>query len=289
MLSRLVLVLTLLNAPWPAHASPPPTDDVIVTTDGAILRGHVSELRPGKSATIVLLDGRTRTLQWGEIAKSEGPSFPREHAARETKEEEPLDLMQPGPGRAALTVESAGKQQRIRLHVDSGVRINGFGYSVSAEVCRTPCRVYLPPATYGIESVGEGVTSAFTIVDVGPGGAHVKLKAASSRVHGAGLALVLVGSLTAAAGGIVMAVAPLTSSVSSALGEPSSQDNMLLGGGITLGAGLAMLIPGAVMMGVSKGGAVEKDSFERAPVDKTLQVNAGPTRGGGWVGASVRF
>lgn len=285
MLARRLLVLVALLA-LPSLARAEAQEDVIVTRDGAILHGHISELRPGKSATIVLLDGSTRTIQWGDIARSSGPSFPE---ARKP-EDEPVDVLKPGPGRVPFLVESAGAPQRITLHVDSGVRVNGFAFTVSAELCRTPCTLYLPPGTYGVESHAEGVVGAFTVAQVGDNGGHLKLKAKSSAVRGGGIALVAVGAAALLAGGITMAMGPLFSTGVSLTGESTYDATPLyIGGGATMGAGAVMIVAGSVMIAKTKGGAAEEGDYEKRPASPTLQVNAAPLRDGGWLGATVRF
>ncbi len=283
-LSAVVLALSLVGMVAPARAES--AEDVIVTRDGAILRGHVTEMRPGKTATIVLLNGESRVVKWDDIAKSTGPSFPSEKPAAPA--EEHVDILKPCAGRVPYVVESAGKQQRLALHVSSGVSVNGFVFTVAAEVCRTPCTLYLPPGDYGIESWGEGVTHAFTHIEVGASGGHLKLRAGRAGVYKAGVGLIVLGAITAIVGGSLMATGGLISSTSHA-STTNSGDSLLLGGGITLGAGAALIIPGAVMVATAKGGAVEKDSYEKAPPARTLQVNAMPLKDGGFVGATVRF
>ena len=45
----------------------------------------------------------------------------------------------------------------------------------------------------------------------------------------------------------------------------------------------------AVMIAKTKGGLADEGTYEKAPSARTLQVSAGPTRGGGGGGATVRF
>jgi hypothetical protein len=49
--------------------------DVIVQKDGVMRRGRVTELRPGRSVRLILLDGERRIVKWGDIARASGPSF----------------------------------------------------------------------------------------------------------------------------------------------------------------------------------------------------------------------
>jgi hypothetical protein len=291
MSSRLVLCLAILLFPLASQASG--TEDVIITTDGAILRGHVSELRPGKSATIVLLDGRTRTLSWSEIAKSEGPSFPEARPAA-TEEDDRINPLEPGPGRVPLVVESAGRQQSISLHFAGAIRINGWGVSVTARICDTPCTMYLPPGGYVLQSEADGVVAARTPVTVSTTGGRVKLKAPPSGVRAGGVALVAIGSAAILAGAMTMAMEPIFGTVTdySAPGDSTynttSGANMIVGGGITMGLGAAMIVPGAIMIAKTKGGIAEESAYENAP-NRQLQVNAGASHNGGWLGATVRF
>ena len=291
MLSRLVLCFALLSLPLAAHATG--SEDVIVTTDGAILRGHVSELRPGKSATIVLLDGRTRTLQWSEIARSEGPSFPDARPAAQPEEDDRINPLEPGPGRVPLAVESAGKQQSISLHFTGAIRVNGWGLTVTARICDTPCTMYLPPGSYELLSEADGVVSAVTPVTVPPAGTRVKLKATSSGLRGGGVALVTIGGVAVLVGALVMAFAPLNADIIdvTSSGGTTHTDNstpLLVGGGVTMGVGAAMIIPGAIMLAKAKGGVAEESAYDKTP-NRQLQVNAGASHNGGWLGATVRF
>jgi hypothetical protein len=289
MLSRILVCLALFSLPLAARAAP--NEDVIITTDGAILRGHVSELRPGKSATIVLLDGRTRTLTWSEIAKSEGPSFPEsKRAAAQEAEDEHINPLAPGPGRVPLLVESAGKQQSISLHFADAIQINGWGLSVTARICDTPCTMYLPPGPYVLQSEAEGVVAARTPVTVSPSGGHVKLKATSSGLRTGGVLLVAFGSAAVLGGALTMAMSPLMTVATTTVSGQQTYDGtpLVVGGGITMGVGAAMIIPGAIMLAKSKGGLTEEGTYDGAPT-RTLQVNAGGARNGGWLSATVRF
>jgi hypothetical protein len=287
MLSRILLCVALVATP--AFAQSATGEDVIVTTDGSILRGHVSELRPGKSATIVLLDGRTRTLAWNEIARSDGPSFPS--AAPPPADD--LDPLRPGPGRVPLVVESAGKAQDLSLVAD-GIKVNGFGLSLSARVCRTPCTLYLQPGLYTLLSEGGGLVSARTEVNVGARGGRLRLKAVSSSGRVAGIVLTSLGAAAILAGASTMLVVPFDEDIVTtdiSIGEQASFDPrpLYIGGGIAMGVGAAMIVTGAVLIAKAKGGAQDEESNAIPRPTRSLQVDAGPMRGGGWVDASIRF
>src|SRR6185312_14358276 len=181
---------------------------------------HVSELRPGKSATIVLLDGRTRTLSWSEIAKSEGPSFPDAKPAA-TEEDDRINPLEPGPGRVPLVVESAGAQQSISLHFAGAIRINGWGVSVTARICDTPCTMYLAPGAYVLQSEADGVVAARTPVTVSATGARVTLTAPAVGVRGGGVAFIAVGGAPNLAGVLITAILPRFASVN---GDPTTRE-----------------------------------------------------------------
>jgi hypothetical protein len=287
MLSRILLCLALVSTP--AFAQSATGEDVIVTTDGSILRGHVSELRPGESAVIVLLDGRTRTLAWSEIARSEGPSFP----STAPPPEDDLDPLRPGSGRVPLVVESAGKEQDLSLVAD-GIKVNGFGLSISARICQTPCTLYLQPGVYTLLSEGRGLVSARTEVSVHSRGGHLRLKAISTRGRTIGIVLTSLGGAAILAGAATMMVIPDYQDVvrtDIAIGEQASFDPrpLYIGGGIAMGVGAAMIATGAVLIAKAKGGVEEEDSTATPRPTRSLQVDAGPMRGGGWMGATVRF
>jgi hypothetical protein len=124
----LIALLALAAASTAARAEEPP--DVVVLTDGTIMQGRLAELKPDDHVTLVLLTGEPRTVDYAEIARMSGPSFPQSESA-------------PGAGgqnppRVTLTVEGG----RERVAVDHHVVIGG---DRSAAIAPPPLYL-LPPS-----------------------------------------------------------------------------------------------------------------------------------------------
>ena len=170
----------------PLAARAASSEDVIITTDGAILRGHV-ERRPVRVGHHRSPRRRTRTLEWREIAKSEGPSFPRPHRRRARRTSTSTRSSPARPRAAPRRV--GGKQQSISLHLRRERRSAIDGASASPPPCDTPCTMYCRPApTSCSRSVASSPRTPVTARSAAP----VKRKAASRRAR-CWFALVAIG------------------------------------------------------------------------------------------------
>ncbi len=188
-------------------------EDVVSLRDGTIYRGHVTELKPGDHLEIVLLDGRTQTVQWADIDKSVGPSFP------EVKRNPAERFLKPAPGRVPVQVETAGKslvvgvlQARPNIGQDSTTFDDGFNVSQltanyqsssGVVVCSTtPCQIYARPGLLKLQASGDDILSYSSEIVVANGGVHVKLRAPS--VQGRALSTkLLIGALPAGIVGLL--------------------------------------------------------------------------------------
>ena len=210
----------LLAAVQPAAAQVqvPSTEDVVTLRDGTILRGHVTLLKPNDHLEIVLLDGRTQSVQWSLIAASVGPSFP----APKTRPAE--RFLKPAPGRARVIVESTGRSLTVGVlsmrpaigqdsaTISDGVSIDQFTADYQSRkgvvVCvATPCQIFARPGPLTLQTSGLGLLASSSEVIVPPEGVRVRVRApqASDRraavLFGAwSLATVLTGGIVAATG-----------------------------------------------------------------------------------------
>ena len=85
-------------------------------------------------------------------------------------------LLRPGPGRARVEIESNGDQQTIGIPIGL-VYQQQWDYVRRAELCTTPCTLYLAPGAYDLYSSGPGVVSATGHYVVPADGARFRLHA----------------------------------------------------------------------------------------------------------------
>ena len=100
MIARVLALCAVLFA-GAAYAAESGADDVVVLTDGTMLRGHVAEMKPGEMVTLVLHTGQTRVIAWSQIRSTSGPSFPSENASVEEHDD---NYLAPGPGKVPVRV-----------------------------------------------------------------------------------------------------------------------------------------------------------------------------------------
>jgi len=151
-----------------AYAADEAPLDLIVMKDGALVRGHVVEMVPNARIVIQIATGETRTVEWAQIARTEGPSFAPISSAPPAPTQPPVQptpiviaepLLTPAPGRVPLQVESTGQQLRVGEPVGTGTAYNGrdvvtvrFGRTV----CSTPCTLHVAPGSVGLWVEGAG-------------------------------------------------------------------------------------------------------------------------------------
>jgi hypothetical protein len=284
------LCLALASAPRAAHAQSADAPDVLVLADGTTLRGHVTEIHPGRDTTIVLLSGTTRTVPVADIASSSGPSFAPAPAPSQAPSTAILPVQSgadplatdpaalanvyraPGPGRAPVRVESPGGQQVIATDV-STANVAGFPLSVRRDVCLTPCTLYLPLGMHRIYAGGADMEHSTSVLDVPPSGLQLTLNARSFATLRAAVVLDVLGVL-----GMTASV-PMLIFAAAENGNHADHDPVLWSGAIALGLGTAMLITGIALDAGSPRGAASV-----TPLPERASARAG---GGGRLGVGV--
>ena len=251
-------------SPWPVAPQGPAAvlgmgEDVVTLRDGTILRGHVTELRPNDHVEIVLLDGRTQIVQWGDLAASSGPSFPA--AARRNLAQR---YLQPSPGRVPIELDAprtpvsvgvmraypAIGQEAMTLDQDGDVSQLTMDYQSrnGVVVCSaTPCRIYARPGALDLQVSGQNVLSYTAQLSVPEAGAHVRLRApnAAQRRTGTLLTMNSLGALVA--GGVLMGLgAAFDSGPASSHTHDSSSLYYGLGGAV-MGVGAVMAVTGIIL------------------------------------------
>jgi hypothetical protein len=263
MRSLLVSIL-LLATVAPARAQ---SDvDAVTLRDGAILRGHVAEIRPNQSVTIVLLTGETRVVRWSDFVAGSGPSFPGTTLAPPPQQpaigppqliyESPTypeqAFLKPGPGRVPLMVESAtGKKIFVGVPI-GGTTVIGFGMSATAHrrLCDGPCTLYVPTGNFTFNTTANDV-SYDTDVDVGPRGVRLKMRTPSRGRSFGGIAMVSSGGALGIIGGTLLA-----------FGGGRSDENSWYGaGGALLGVGVGLLAGGIYLLATNTRGIAERQDL----------------------------
>jgi hypothetical protein len=229
-----------------AHAaiasSPSAAYDVVVTTDGILLQGHVAELRPGESVTLVLLSGETRLINWSEIQSTRGPSFP-------VPPPPPDPALQPGPGRVPVVVHSTGEQ----LPVGRG--------ATWPQICATPCTLWLPPGPFPLHVGGGVARETAATIDVPSDGLMLTVRPGSqARFHTGTMLLwpaignIVLGSIFAGIGSVA---------------DGGPRNTFAITGYVGIGVGAMLLTTAATLIGTSRGGIVKRCSGVRVAIAPT--------------------
>jgi hypothetical protein len=260
------LFLLLLGLPALAQSA---SEDVITLHDGAILRGHVTVVRPGIEVEIVLLDGRAQIIPCSDIATTAGPSFPVAPPNLAAQ------FRAPGPNRVPLLVESTGGPLTVgvmrtpsigetSMTIDDGsdaARLDiNYQQRRGVVVCETtPCQLYAPPGHLVLQASGRDILSYTADLDLPVAGARVSLRAPSASHRRAGVLLVA-GSLgTAIAGAVMAGVGASFDRTTPALPmrNDSSSTTYYGIGGALIGSGVVMAIVGGALWASGKTGVEE--------------------------------
>ena len=108
----------------------------------------------------MLEDGSTRTVPWSALATGSADIWNLQAAANwrtppapppapsTASEWAPVDLLQPGPGRVPLHVESDGEPQTV------GIGAPGRRREPLGVLCTTPCTLYVYPGLFPLYTGG---------------------------------------------------------------------------------------------------------------------------------------
>jgi hypothetical protein len=301
MTARVLVCLLFCSVAW----SQPKAVDTVVAWDGTVYRGQVAELKPGRSVSIVLLNGQTRTIPWSEIKSTHGPSFessgappptaPPPMASSPMAEPDVDPLLTTGPGRVPLEVDSA-TERHITVSVPTGGAQGvgyGFGGSFSISVmsyrrlCISPCTLYVRPGLFTLNTAAD--VSYNTSIDVPAGGVAVKMHT-PTRWRGIGGAMLAAGGGSLVLVGIlVAAVGPVLALDSNGNRDAGAASGYYAGGAVTALVGAGMIGGGIYLILTNHRGVAERRELNRP--SEQWQVNVAPaaTRGGGTLAASLRF
>ncbi len=167
------------------------------------------------------------------------------------------DLRVRGPDRVPLVIESPRGRQTLGVTVErSWLRVD------RDDVCATPCTLFVPPGPMVLSSAGRGIAPEDTTLTVPPEGLLVRLRAPSEIARTGGRVLTVLGFFAGLAGAVLL----ISAASEAGSGHAGSGTTALaIGGGSAMGAGAAMMIPGLILLGSSRGGV----ESEAAPPSTT--------------------
>ncbi|HSQ64765.1 MAG TPA: hypothetical protein VLM85_16185 [Polyangiaceae bacterium] len=215
--------------PQPVAIETPPVGaahggDTLVLKDGTTLHGTIREMTPGQAVTIVLPDGKVRTVEWSAVdrvdidrARAPAPPAPAQTTTA-------VHLEGAGPGIVLQALDERGTEGKWQT------------------VCEGACDRDLPTGgLYRVDGPGLRTSRPFRL----PEGSRVdyQVHAASSLGFAGGLTLVIVGGVALLTG--------LTLLVELAVYDANGYiipDGFLVAGGLLTGGGLAAFIPGIFLM-----------------------------------------
>ena len=257
------LAAAQIVTPWPSTPTDPAAllgmgEDVVTLRDGTVLRGHVTELKPNDHVEIVLLDGRTQSVAWGDLASTRGPSFPalaRKNLAAK--------YLQPSPGRVPVELDAPRTPVSVgvmRAHPAIGQEAMTFDQDGDVSqltmdwqsrhgvvVCAaTPCRIYARPGALDLQVSGQNILAYTAELAVPDAGAHVQLRAPNAAQRRTG-ALLTMSSLSAiVAGGVFMGLGAAFDNTTPSRHDSSTALYYGLGGAV-VGVGAVMAVTGIIL------------------------------------------
>lgn len=238
--------------------------DTVVLKNGTVLRGHVAKLVPGKLIRIQLITGEVQTLEYADVERTSGPSFPPDtvgvYAAVNIAPEPSQPWLQPAPDRVRVDLRSVSTtQQEVSVVTDAATGYASNGVSATwiryLRLCRTPCSIYARPGELALLAGGVGIRSHAINLDVPRTGMEVTLRAPSIGKTWGGLMLSTFGIVSSLIGVIVGPIGASARTVDSN-GDWHHHPNVgLTAAGFTmLGLGIAMTVPGILLLRRAKGG-----------------------------------
>jgi hypothetical protein len=236
--------------PAPAQAPTGGEDEVTLKSGGAI-RGTVIAADPPRLVVIAIQGtGEQRTIPWADVDRVERAKYARPGITAPLARDTPLPPPAGTAGGPRLHIET--DDQSVTLHrITGSIAVEGAGSSAvaisSRPVCAAPCdRVVDPGEADEFFFTGESApsSSSFRLSSVsGDVTARVHPGSMGRRIGGAWLTML--GATGVLAGGAILGV-------SAALDDPAfNAKPYVIAGGISLGAGAAMLIGGIALLASS--------------------------------------
>lgn len=206
---------------------------------GAVYRGELVELVPNDHIVLKLATGEVKRFDWADITPSDG-----------TGQTAPATQAGTASGNAAVHIASNDPQATLEQETGTGTISNGAGYVAVVKlwepVCRAPCDVALKRAGYfTIRGRGINPSNEFTLPPTGA--LTVRVDAGHRPARIASIVALILGGMGGLIPGVSMlAIGATQCSVLSCevpaqkMRADAAAKNLFIGGGISLGLGLAL-------------------------------------------------
>ena len=207
------------------------SDQLVVLHDGSRYRGTLVELVPDDHVTIKLATGEVRRFAWADIEKT-----------AETSEQSAATTPPPGVFVTLDAPRGAVLQRRTGTIAMAG-KMNGA--AIWSDACEAPCNTNVLPGAYRIGGSQFRGSNEFDLPPSGRVRVDARLGSASATLGGAMLAI-FGGALIGASvvNGVLAIVVATTNNT------PGNSPAVVFGAvsGIAGGLGIALLIPGIVLV-----------------------------------------
>lgn len=216
--------------------------DMVVLKDGSMMRGTLTEMIKNDHATLLLSSGQSARIRWDAIQRIEKTN------------DAPAIAVGPAPTEPQATPPKVDASVVVHIDAARPVELEATEegdnrHAVWTSVCVSPCDKSLPTnRLYRI--AGEGVRSSRAVSFRGePEGSHVYLNANVGTKGGfvGGIVLTSIGTAAAAVGATLVLLSQNDGRYALATTTRTTNKDLLAGGLITMGAGVAMLIPGIIL------------------------------------------
>ncbi|UQA55119.1 hypothetical protein [Polyangium aurulentum] len=240
-----------------------------------MLRGMVVAVEPDKRATIVV-NGQQRTVLWADIDKVERGKY--KASAPSTAAADAPAPAAPAPAAAAEPPSPAPAPGAPRVHIEANrpnveiVRVEP-GVPVMSDrgpvtgtvvhpVCKAPCGEVVDGrdgAQFYFAAPGMVSSRTFGLADKS-GDVTARIKGGSAARRYGGLAMTIGGGASTLTGGVFLIAG---SAMTGDPAEAAKGERLMTAGGIVLGVGAALLVPGIVLL------TTNRTSFELVPATPT--------------------
>lgn len=263
---KFVMFLALLMLPTAALAEGPsdPGEDEISLKNGGMLRGTIVAVDPDVEATIVV-NGKQRTVPWAKIDKVERGKY---KAAAPSKAEGDKDATAgkddeaPASGDGAPRVHIESDYPKVQImRIDATIAVVGSRGSatgiVTRPVCTAPCDKVVDGrdgSQFFFTAPGMVGSSAFSLTDKS-GDLTARIQGGSAGKRMGGFIMTTSGGALLMAGALVLTIGAISTDISYDDAGNSTETHgnatAMTIGGIGLGVGAALLVPGIIFLSTS--------------------------------------
>ena len=203
---------TAASASNSAISAPPierPPEQLVWLHSGAVLRGAIIELVPGKTITLQLATGEIRQIAWDEIRQHQWV----EASASATPSTPPVFSSPPAVTRSGVLIHLLGDHPHLRLETQP---LQGGPWRFA---CDAPCNQSLTVYQKNLRVTGPGIrpSNPFAI-DAQQGEESLQVNAGSETSHVWGQRSLTAGIVLALAGGLAYGLGRLEDSDEATLG-----------------------------------------------------------------------